>query len=152
MKKRTERWMAWTLTFVLGFNIIGAVWWVAFRPGQNNLLENGTLVWESIPSPGTSLPHAHAVPVGSTLSVSGRIRFTGVSAAPEKGTLTITALSPDNKILGEVTTNYHLSPNLRHRGGGFSITFPFIPPPRSKIHFQWVSGPDQVGAPPSVAP
>lgn len=133
---------------VLGFNVIGAVWWIAFRPGPNDLLENGTLELETIPSPHTSLPHAHATLTGSSLRLSGRIRRTDHAAAAEHGTVTVTALSPDKKVLCEAIASYDLSPGLPHGGGGFSTMLPSIPPPQSTIRFEWTAVPNDLSSSP----
>ncbi len=148
MKKRTERSMNWALVTVLGFNVIGAVWWIAFRPGHNDLFESGTLVLETVPTPGTTLPHAHAISVGSSLQISGRIRRTNHTAAEEHGTVTITAQTPDRKVLSEVATNYVLSQSLPHGGGGFSTMLPSIASQGSTIRILWTAVPSDVDAPP----
>lgn len=140
MKKRTERWMTRTLGVVLGVQVVGAVFWIVFRPGETDLFANGVLSLETVLKPGTSLPHAHAVLVATSLRIYGRLRFEDTGGNDKDGQLVVSLLAPNDQVLGTTGTEYHLSPRLPKGGGYFSVMLPFAPPEGSTVHIESAVG------------
>jgi hypothetical protein len=128
MKKRTEKWMSWTLMIVLAFQVVGAVFWIVARPGDKDLFTNGTLSLETVLKPGISLPHAHAILEGTSLRIYGRLRQEGSDGTDESGQLNVSLLTQEGQALGKTMAEYHCSPRLPKGGGDFSVTLPFLPP------------------------
>lgn len=138
MKRRTEKWMNWTVAILLLTQTAMVVGWFVLRPRHHDLFENDTLKLETEAAPGTRLPHAHADVRGVSLRVHGRIKAESDAAASEQnGTMLVVILSPDKSELGRVTAPYHLSAKLPGGGGGFSVELPFVPPEGSEVKISW---------------
>lgn len=137
MKRRTERWMNWTVAIVLLTQIAMVVAWFTLRPRYRDLFEDGNLELVTDAAVGTKLPHAHAEIRGASLRVHGRIIAEAASEAGQDGTLRVAVLSPDGSELSQVATEYHLSSKLPRGGGRFSVDLPLVPVNGSVVKLTW---------------
>lgn len=136
MKRRTEKWMNWTVAIVLFTQVAMAVGWFVLRPRHRDLFENGTLKLQTVAAWGTRLPHAHAEIRGASMQVYGRI-IAERAAAEQTGSILVLIVSPDRNELGRVITGYQLSSRLPKGGGAFSVELPLVPPNGSEVRISW---------------
>ena len=137
MKRRTERWMNWTVAVVLLTQVAMVVAWFALRPRHRDLFEDDNLELVTDAAVGTKLPHAHAEIRGESLRVHGRIIAEAASAAEQDGTVRVAVLSPDGSELGQASTEYRLSSKLPRGGGRFSVDLPQVPVDGSIVKLAW---------------
>lgn len=139
MRRRTEKWMNWTVAIVLLTQVAMVVAWFALRPRNRDLFADGTLELASKCTPGTQLQHAHAHIRGTSLRVHGRIVAETALAKQQDGSVMVLIRAPDGRELCRVGHEYHLSPELARGGGGFSVELPIVPPKGSVVHVSWVT-------------
>ena len=107
-------------------------------PNRVNLVDNGTVSIERIPSGGIYISKVRVNQEGNEFVVTGRVKRSDHSPLCS-GHVYVAIMSPEGKILEQVSTYYspRFIPRKRdHRrlhGSRFEVRLPFIPPAGSKI-------------------
>lgn len=142
MKKRTERKMNTAVALILGVQVVGVVFLFSLRRGHPDLFADGTLKLEIVPAPRTFLPHAHAMPEGQSVRVSGRLRRRDESGADQHGTIVVAVVSPEGERRYERTGKYLFSAQRPHGGGFFDVRLDTTPAGGSTVLISWSVEPD----------
>lgn len=148
MKKSTERKMNIIVTAILGFNVAGVISIFIIRsvlyPGD--LLENGSLLLESIPAPGTSLSNVETCAHPNELVVTGHVRRDDDSEVAGRGQVTITLLSPAGEVLDSREAWYNLPPGRGPDLAHFEAHVNTVPPDGSTMQIKWTEPAPQAPA------
>lgn len=95
-----------------------------------NLVDEGVVSIERLPSKGVYISRAYAYKEGVDLVVSGRVKRSRSVASPSGGHVDIAILSSDRKIIKTTSTSY--TPRIIRRKGAresfFTARIPMVPP------------------------
>lgn len=138
MKKSTERKMNIVVIAILGFNVAGVISILIIRsimyPGD--LIENGSLLLETVPARGTSLSDVETCAHPNELVVTGHIRRDEGAEVAGQGEVEITLFSPNGDVLERGSGWYRLPPVPDRRSAHFEMRLHASPPKGSILHIE----------------
>jgi hypothetical protein len=123
------------ILFVIMIVSFGVTGW-AYASKCVNLLNNGKLKLEVVPSKGYYISKVHVNQVNDGIEITGAVKRRSY-AGKGGGHVDIAIISPEGDVLNELSTFYlprmiHMK-RIHTRESGFEVYMPMIPPKGSKV-------------------